>query len=126
MGHELGMEDGVDGGVVGGVRGGVPGGVPGGSGSGAVLDYDSPPQLVRQTKPSYPQEAFVKKVEGEVELEILIDPFGRVVGTRVLRSIPLLDAAAVACVREWTFRPAVRRGVPVATLARAPIGFTLY
>lgn len=102
--------------------------MPGGTGTGLapVSDYDAPPTIVRQTKPLYPQEAFVKKVEGAVEIEILIDSFGRVVGTRVLRSIPLLDAAALACVREWTFHPAVRHGVTVPTLARAPVRFSIY
>jgi protein TonB len=62
------MEGGVDGGVVGGVPGGVLGGVVGGTGDVPVpeMDYDRPPRLIRQTKPKYPQEAFVKKVEGVV------------------------------------------------------------
>jgi protein TonB len=75
--------------------------------------------------PAYPQDAFVKKVQGTVELEIVIDENGRVVRVRILRSIPLLDAAAVACVQQWVFAPAQRGGRPVAVSARAPIGFFL-
>ena len=67
------MEVGVEGGVVGGVPGGVIGGVIGGTGDGPVLDYDQPPRPIKITKPQYPQEAFVKKIEGTVTVEILID-----------------------------------------------------
>ena len=71
-----GMEDGVEGGVVGGVPGGVLGGVIGGTGDGPVLDYDQAPRPIKITKPQYPQEAFVKKIEGTVIVEILIDSTG--------------------------------------------------
>jgi protein TonB len=123
-----GMEGGVEGGVVGGVIGGVVGGVIGGTGTGPVpvSDYDRAPRLVRQTKPRYPPEAFVKKVQGVVLVEFLIDATGRVSHPRVVRSIPLLDEAALEAVREWVFYPALRRGQTVATIARAPVSFTIY
>jgi protein TonB len=122
------MEGGVEGGVVGGVIGGVVGGVIGGTGTGPVpvSDYDRAPRLVRQTKPRYPPEAFVKKVQGVVLVEFLIDSTGRVSHPRVVRSIPLLDEAALEAVREWVFYPALRRGQAVPTIARAPVSFTIY
>jgi protein TonB len=112
--------------VVGGVPGGVLGGVVGGTGDGPVLDYDQPPRPIKLTKPVYPQEAFVKKIEGVVEVDILIDANGRVVNARIKRSIPLLDAAALQCVREWIFSPAMKGGRPVATLAQAPVTFRIF
>ncbi len=121
-----GMEEGVEGGVPGGVPGGVIGGVLGGTGTGPILDYDQPPRIVKQTKPQYPQEAFVKKIEGTVLVEIVIDANGRVVSARVLRSVPLLDQAAVQTVYQWVFQPAVKRGRPVATIAHAPVNFRIY
>jgi protein TonB len=123
------MEGGVVGGVVGGVPGGVLGGVIGGTGTGLpvpVRDVDRPPRLLRQVKPVYPSEAFVKKVEGTVLVEIVIDDQGRVARTRILQSIPLLDAAALECVRQWVFAPALVRSRPVATLALAPVTFRIY
>lgn len=121
-----GMEGGVEGGVVGEVPGGVLGGVIGGTGQGPVLDYDQPPRLLRQTKPRYPQDAFVKKVEGTVLVEFVIDATGRVASVRILRSMPLLDAAAMEAVRQWVFSPAVKHGRPVATVARAPVAFRIF
>jgi protein TonB len=126
LGSELGMEGGVEGGVVGGVLGGVLGGVIGGTGTGPVLDYDSPPRPIKITRPQYPQEAFIKKVEGTVLVEILIDSQGRVIRARVLQSIPLLDAAALQTVYQWVFQPAVKHGRPVPTIAQAPVAFRIY
>ena len=127
LGVPEGMEGGVEGGEVGGVPGGVLGGVVGGTGTGPVpaMDYDRPPRLLRQIQPTYPSEAFTKKIEGVVTVELLIDATGRVARVRVVRSIPLLDAAAVAAVRQWVFEPALRKGWPVATLAIAPVSFRI-
>src|SRR5262245_10165598 len=55
-----GMEAGVEGGTVGGTPGGTIGGVIGGTGDSPVMDYDQPPRLLKQTRPVYPQEAFIK------------------------------------------------------------------
>lgn len=121
-----GMEGGVEGGVIGGVPGGVLGGVIGGTGDGPVLDYDRPPRILKQARPQYPQEAFVKKIEGTVIVELLIDTEGRVVRARVIRSVPELDAAALDSVRQWVFSPAIKHGRPVATVALAPVSFRIY
>jgi protein TonB len=90
------------------------------------MDYDAPPRIVKQTKPQYPQEAFIKKIEGTVIVEILIDSSGRVVRARVLQSVPLLDAAALQTVYQWIFQPAVKRGRPVPTIAHAPVAFRIF
>ena len=121
-----GMAGGVEGGTVGGTLGGSLGGVIGGTGDNPVMDYDQPPRLLKKTQPVYPQEAFIKKVEGVVTLEILIGVDGRVGRARVLRSIPQLDAAAIQTVRQWIFSPAIKAGRPVATLANAPVSFRIF
>lgn len=126
MGVPEGMEVGVEGGVVGGVPGGVIGGVIGGTGDIPVTDYDQPPRPIKQTRPVYPQDAFIKKIEGVVEVEILIDATGRVRPLRVQRSVPLLDQAAIDSVRQWVFAPAMKNGRPVATVAVAPVTFRIY
>jgi protein TonB len=90
------------------------------------MDYDRPPRPIKMTQPIYPQEAFVKKIEGTVVVEIWIDIHGNVVRTRILQSIPLLDDAAVATVKQWRFEPALKGGRPVMTAARAPVTFRIY
>ena len=86
---------------------------------------DQPPTLLHQTKPRYPPEAFYRGIEGTVELEIVIDATGRVNRTRILKSIPGLDVAAVECVMAWRFTPAHLAGTPVASVALAPVTFTI-
>jgi len=88
-------------------------------------DTDQPPVALHITQPRYPPAAFHKGISGTVQLEILIDKTGRVARARIIKSIPELDAAALQCVREWEFRPAQKAGQPVATVASAPITFTL-
>ena len=120
-----GMEGGVEGGMVGGVPGGVLGGVIGGTGS-IVTDYDQPPRLLKQVRPTYPQDAFVKKIEGVVMLDVIIDSTGHVAAARVVQSVPLLDAAALQCVRQWIFSPAMKHGQPVAIRASVPVTFRIF
>jgi periplasmic protein TonB len=119
-----GSELGVVGGQIGGVPGGILGGIVGGTGTDLVNDPDLGPRLIKQTKPVYPQDAFVQKISGQVLVEITIDARGYVVGHRILHSIPQLDAAAIACVYQWRFAPAIKHGRPVATIANAPVTFT--
>jgi len=126
VGVPEGMEEGVEGGVVGGVPGGVLGGVIGGTGDGVVMDYDQGPRPIKITQPKYPPEAFVKKIEGTVEVQILIDSTGRVAKAHVVRSIPALDAAALQTVYQWVFSPAIKGGRPVATVASAPVTFRIF
>ncbi len=125
LGDPMGMEEGVLGGEVGGVPGGTLGGVIGGTGAGE--GYDVPPRPVRLTKPKYPQDAFVQRIEGVVTLEVLIGADGYVHDARVLRSTNrVLNAAALACVRDWLFIPAVSRGRAIPVVAQVPITFRIY
>jgi protein TonB len=125
-GSKDGMAGGVEGGTVGGTLGGVIGGVIGGTGDSPVMDYDQPPRPLKMTRPVYPQEAFIKKIEGIVTVEIYIGIDGRVGRARILRSIPQLDAAAIQCVQQWLFSPAIKGGRPVPTVANAPVTFRIY
>jgi protein TonB len=126
MGIPEGMEGGVDGGVVGGIPGGQVGGCVGCTGDGPVLDFDQPPRLIKQTKPVYPQDAFIKKIEGQVLVEALIDSTGHVTRTRVIQSVPALDAAAIQCVAQWVFTAAVKKGRAVPTLIHVPVTFRIF
>jgi len=90
------------------------------------LSSDEAPKLIKGAKPVYPDDAYAKRIEGTVMLQILIDTQGRVADVKVVKSIPELDAAAVATVRRWRFTPARKNGQPVAAVAMAPVMFKLY
>ena len=132
LGAEGGTSEGSEVGKAGGQAGGVPWGVPNGviDGTGdrplPVANPDRPPRLLQRIQPVYPQDAFVRKIQGVVKLQILIDARGRVARATVIESIRDLDEAARAAVLQWVFAPAVKDGRPVATLAVAPVRFQIY
>ena len=84
-----------------------------------------PPIKIRDVSPRYPAIAQAARVQGVVIIEATIGPTGRVEGTRVLRSIPLLDGAAVDAVRQWEFTPTLLNGTPVTVLMSVTVNFTL-
>lgn len=123
-GSQQGVIDGVDGGVVGGVRDGKQGGTLWATGD-EVVAYDVPPRALRQPRPVYSAEAAVKRVEGTVVVDLLIDRDGKVARAQVVESVPLLDQEALRTVYTWRFAPARRAGVAVPAVARADVKFTL-
>jgi len=125
--------DGTEGGIEGGVDYGAGGGLPANLEGGLLYRLVGepvepvvraagdikPPKLVRRIEPDYPEIARQARVEGVVILEATTDVFGRVTGVRVLRSLPLLDAAAIGAVRQWVYEPLVINGRP------RPVTFTV-
>lgn len=84
-----------------------------------------PPVKVRDVKPVYPPEAQVNRVQGVVIIEAIIDASGQVAGTRILRSIPMLDEAALAAVQQWLFTPTLVDGVPSSVMMTTTVNFVL-
>lgn len=64
-------------------------------------------------------------MEGEVTIEAVIGEDGRVREVRVTRGKPLLNDAALAAVRQWTFTPTTLNGEPVAVIMTVTVVFTL-
>jgi len=129
---------GVPGGVEGGVPGGVIGGVVGGLPEAPPPPPPPPPQApvrvggsikqptkIRDAKPIYPPIAQSARVSGVVIIEATIGTDGRVKEAKVLRSIPLLDQAALDAVRQWQFTPTLLNGVPVPVIMTVTVNFTL-
>ena len=87
---------------------------------------DRAPRAITMTRPQYPQDAFVKKIEGVVTVEIFIGAEGHVLRARVLQSVPGLDLAAAETTCSWVFEPAIKNGRRVPTIAHAPVRFAIY
>jgi TonB family protein len=83
------------------------------------------PTKVRDVRPMYPPDAQAAGVQGVVIIEATIDPDGRVSSGRILRSIPPLDDAALAAVRQWEFTPTYLNGAPVPVIMTVTVNFTL-
>ena len=82
------------------------------------------PKKIKDVKPVYPAAAQSARVAGAVTIEMTIGPDGKVIDARVVRSIPLLDQAALDAVRQWEYTPSLLNGVPVAVLVTVTINFT--
>ena len=61
-------------------------------------------EKLKDVRPSFPSSAMAARVQGTVIVEITIGPDGRVHSTQLLKSVPLLDAAALEAVRQWGIR----------------------
>jgi protein TonB len=84
-----------------------------------------PPRQLVRTRPDYPPTARAARVEGTVILEATIDETGVVRDLKILRSIPLLDRAAIAAVSRWRYEPTRLNGQPVAIVMTVTVTFRL-
>ena len=83
------------------------------------------PRQIRRVEPKYPEVAQAAQVQGTVILEVVIAADGNVSTVKLLRSIPLLDQAAVDAVRQWRYEPTLLNGVPVEVIMTVTVNFTL-
>lgn len=83
------------------------------------------PQKTKHVAPIYPAIARDNKVQGVVILEAVIGENGRVRNVRVLRSLPMLDQAAIDAVRQWQFTPTLLNGQPVPIVMTVTVSFEL-
>ena len=83
------------------------------------------PQKTREVAPVYPTIAQAARVQGIVIIEATIGADGHVVNARILRSVPLLDDAALDAVRQWQYTPTLLNGVPVPVIMTVTVQFTL-
>lgn len=81
------------------------------------------PRRLADAKPVSPPQAKKAKVKGEVALEALITPQGEVLDAQVVRSIPLLDQAAIETVKKWRYAPTLLNGSAVPVILAVTVNF---
>lgn len=91
--------------------------------AGACTEPPGKPEPTLKTEIEYTEEARATGIEGRLVLRVTVDATGQVSDVVVVTSVdPALDAAAIATVKTWRFRPALACGKPVAggqyTIAR--------
>lgn len=95
-------------------------------GFGEFVYTDELPEVINKTQPEYPDMARSAGVEGTVLVQALVGKDGKVKDTRVTKSVPMLDDAAVAAVKQWVFKPALSNNKPVAVWVAVPVNFKLH
>ena len=143
---EFDDEEGITGGIEGGVPGGIVGGIVGGLAGTDLVPAPPPPPppappvdrgpvrvggaitapaLLSRVEPDYPPLAVRAGIHGVVILNAVVDRQGRVEQVEVLRSIPLLDKAAIAAVRQWRYSPLLLNGQPERFVLTVTVSFSL-
>jgi protein TonB len=83
-----------------------------------------PPRKIKDQPVAYPLLAQRAHVQGKVVLDATITADGRVQDVRVVRSIPLLDKAAIAAVKQWQYTPTLLNGAPVPVIMTVSVDFS--
>ena len=83
------------------------------------------PEAISKAQPEYPDIARQSSMEGTVVVQALVGKDGKVKDTKVVKSVPVLDDAAVAAVKKWVFKPALSNNKPVAVWVAVPVKFSL-
>lgn len=123
-----GIGTGVGTGVGPGTGPGAGPGVGGGIGGGvfSIGGGVSAPVLLSQTQPEYSDDARKARVQGTVELLIVVQADGTVRFDNVSRSLGYgLDQRAIDAVKKWKFVPGRKDGQPVATWVSVLVNFSL-
>ena len=92
---------------------------------GEYVYTDELPVLITAVKPNYPDIARDAGVDGQVTVQALVGKDGHVKDAKVVKSIAMLDAAAVAAVKQFVFKPALANNRPVAVWVAVPVRFSL-
>ena len=83
-----------------------------------------PPIRIKEVAPVYPAVAQSARVTGDVVIEATVDEEGNVADARVVKSVPLLDQAALDAVKQWQYRPSLLNGVPTPVVMTVTVKFT--
>lgn len=89
--------------------------------SGGVLQAGA----IKKVQPIYPAEAKAQRVQGSVEIQILVSEDGNVIEASVISGPELLRDVALEAAREWKFKPTELSGVPVKIQGVLTFNFTL-
>ncbi|HTT32511.1 MAG TPA: energy transducer TonB [Methylomirabilota bacterium] len=131
-----GVPGGVPGGQMGGVIGGVLGGIPSAaahpvappSGKMAPIRVGGrvrPPKPIVQVKPEYPTLARQARIQGQVQIDAVLDEQGNVIEMHVVSGPPLLYQAALDALRKWKYEPTYLNDQPIAVQMIVTITFVL-
>jgi protein TonB len=122
-----GVGDGSGTGVGSGRGPGIGPGSGGGIGGGAYRPGGAvtSPRVISKVAPKYTDDALFRKIQGTVELELVVTRDGRPSDIRIIRSLDPggLDERAVAAVEDWRFEPGRLAGAPVNVVVTVMLDF---
>jgi periplasmic protein TonB len=123
-----GIGSGTGGGIGKGNGPGVGEGYGGGIGGGAYRVGGSvlAPRPLAMPDPDYTEQAREARLQGMCVLGLIVGADGKPRDIHVIRSLGMgLDEKAMAAVRQWTFAPATKDGMPVPVQISVQVSFKL-
>ncbi len=82
-------------------------------------------KIQNQARPVYPPLAKAARISGIVKLQAVIGRDGTIRNLQVVSGHPLLVAAALSAVQQWTYSPTLLNGEPVEVITQIEVHFTL-
>lgn len=90
-------------------------------------EIDRDPVAIVKNPPIYPIRAKMRRIEGDVVLQFVVDEQGAVRELSVAESTPpgVFDSAALRTVARWRFKPGIKDERPVAVRVQQKLKFRL-
>jgi TonB family protein len=86
----------------------------------------TPPRIQSRVEPEYSEEARKGKLQGSIQLSLVVDLTGTPTQVAVLRPLGMgLDEKAIEAVSQWKFTPGQKNGTPVPVYTQVEITFHL-
>lgn len=82
-------------------------------------------KAIERRVPAYPESARRLRLQGDIAVEVIISPEGRVESVRAISGHALLIAPSLEAVRGWRFEPTFLNGVPVRVTGVITFAFKL-
>lgn len=76
---------------------------------------DQSPQAIKRVEANYPSEVKGSRVEGGVQVKVLLDNKGNIINTDIISGPLILRAATLKAAKQWKFSPMILNGKPVKT-----------
>jgi protein TonB len=81
--------------------------------------------LKRKVTPEYPKEARDQRIQGTVQLHIIVGKDGKVLQAEVISGHPVFARAALEAVRKWEYKPVLLNGQAVEVDSTVDVVFSL-
>ena len=83
------------------------------------------PARIHFVKPAYPRVAILAGVQGDVVVDCVIGPDGKVYEAKIISGNPLLQQAALDAVRQWRYTRPRLNDTPISVLLMVTVKFGL-
>ncbi len=93
-------------------------------------EVDQKPRVIRSALPRYPFSAQQKGIEGRITVRFVVDSTGQAQEPEIARVEPkevegIFEESALAVVKKYKFRPAMKGGKAVDCIVNLPIKYSL-